>query len=322
MASPRHAHVQFTKPDLALAEAERLRFKNARLALNTTVSYQRDWRVFTAWCQAAQLWCLPATADTVELYICDMLNRGRKVTTLERHTVAIQYHHRQAGLDNPCGPSVRSLLAGAKRTLCQQPDQKDAITVENLRQMVQAIGHDTAIAARDSALLLFGYATALRRSNLASMRLEHLEFLSKGIVVQIEREKQDRKGVGRQLAVPYGEHPETCPVKAVERWLDYRGKDPGPLFCHVMRGHCIPSKPIAGNHVARIIQDAAERIGLDRKRIGAHSLRAGLATAALENGCDSLVVARHTGHASLDMLRRYYRSIDLWRGNPGGRIGL
>jgi integrase len=120
MASPRHAHVQFTKPDLVLAEAERLKFKNARLALSTTLSYERDWRVFTAWCQAAQLWCLPATTETVELY----------------------------------------------------------------------------------------------------------------------------------------------------------------------------------------------------------SLRAGLATAALENGCDSLVVARHTGHASLDMLRRYYRSIDLWRGNPGGRIGL
>ncbi len=83
---------------MALAEAERSKFKNAGLAPLTILSYERDLRVFRAWCAVAHRIAVPATQETVELYCSDLLRRGRKVTTLERHVIAIHRAHLAAGL--------------------------------------------------------------------------------------------------------------------------------------------------------------------------------------------------------------------------------
>ena len=61
-----------------------MQFKNAELAPRTISSYQSDFRVFQAWCRAAISAALPAAADTVELYVTDLIRRGRKITTVER----------------------------------------------------------------------------------------------------------------------------------------------------------------------------------------------------------------------------------------------
>jgi integrase len=319
--SPRHTRVQFSAPVLPEIEAQRARFKNAQLARHTVVSYERDWRTFCAWCKAAGRTPLPASSETVELYVTDLVGRGRKVATVERHTRGIQHAHRDAGLESPCGAELHRLLRGARRTLCQMPVQKEAVTVAELRRIVKAIGHRTAIGARNCAILLFGFASALRRSSLAALRREDLRFYREGIVVTVRHEKQDRAGKGRILTIPKGKCPALCPVRALRRWLEVRGGEDGPLFCRVMRGH--PNgKPILGNRITQIVQEAVDAIGLDRTRYGAHSLRAGFVTAALERGVNEIAVARHTGHASLDMLRLYMRSRHSWRGNACAKVGL
>jgi integrase len=319
--TPRHLPITFSTPEFEQLEAARFQYKHASLAPRTVASYASDWRVFEAWCLAAGRVSLPATPDTVELYITDIIGRGRKVTSAERHVIAIAHRHREAGHSTPCSAAVGAVLSGARRLLCQKPSQKDALRLEDLQAMVMAIGSDTPIRARNSAMLLFGFATALRRANLASLRREHLTFTADGILVWVVGEKQDRKGDGREIAIPLGEHEATCPVRAVRRWLDCCAPGPGPLFCRVMRGH--PNgKPLLGNRIAQIVQDAAAGIGLDRRRYGAHSLRAGLTTEGLNRGVAEITLARHTGHRSLDTLRIYARSRDPFRRSAAGMVGL
>ncbi len=319
--SPRHVPVKFSVPNFALIEEQRAKYKSAGLAVQTQLSYERDWRVFTTWCAAARRQPLPATSETVELYVCDLLHRGRKVSTVERHTAGIHYQHRRAGQQSPCGPELRALLCGARRVLGQQPAQKDAISVADLRKIVPTLNKRTPTGARNTALLLFGFASALRRSNLASLRLENLRFTPQGILVWINHEKQDREGYGRKLAVAYGKRKSTCPVLAIQRWIKYRGAEPGPLFCRVVNGR--PNgKALLPNRIAQIVQEAVARIGLDPKRYGAHSLRAGFSTEALHRGVSELLVAEQTGHRSLETLRLYLRSRDPFRGNASGKIGL
>jgi site-specific recombinase XerD len=320
--SPRHKRSEFTPPVLEVIETTRTQFKTAGLARLTIVSYERDFRVFVAWCKAAGREALPASADTVETYVTDLIGRGRKITTMERHVIGIQHTHRQAGYASPCGAGLRELLSGARRTLHEVPAQKEAVRLEDLKRMVAATGSDTPMGARDCALLLFGFASALRRSNLARLHPEDLTFTAKGILVHIDHEKQDRNGKGRrQLAVPFGQNEATCPVRAIRRWLDMRGGGPGALFCQVFHG--LPNgRPILGNRIGQIVQESAARIGLDRKKYGAHSLRAGMATEALERGVNEVAIAQQTGHKSLDTLRLYFRSRDLFRGHACANLGL
>jgi len=319
--SPRHAPVQFSAPDFAVIERDMARFKAADLAPRTVSSYESDVRVFRAWCLVAQRVSLPATAITLQLYVTDLIgSRGRKISTVERHVAAIKRLHKTAGEQTPCGPELQELLAGARRILCQRPLQKEAIRVVDLKAMLRAIGRQTPTACRNAAVLLFGYASALRRSNLAFLRFEDLTFQPKGILVVVAREKQEREGKVRMVAVPRTGH-STCPVGAVERWLTWRGRNPGFLFQGVLNGK-VTGRGILPNRVCQIVQEAVAAVDLDPRRFGAHSLRSGMASEALENNVNEVMVARQLGHSSLETTRIYLRSRDLFRGNPAGMIGL
>jgi site-specific recombinase XerD len=277
-------------------------------------------RVFTAWCSAAGRCPLPATTETVQAYLTDLIGHGRKITTAERHAVAIHRIHREAKLDSPCGEPVRTLLAGAKRILCQQPNQKDPLQLGHLRKIVETVGTRSPISARNCAIVVFGFATALRRSNLVALTLEDLTFTDEGVLVRVKREKQDRKGKVRVLAVPNGKGP-LCPVKILRQWLAWRGEKPGPLFQRVLGGH-VNGKPILGTRLGQIVQQCAAAIGLDPKKYGAHSLRSGFVSEALEQEVNEAMICQQTGHASVDTLRIYFRSRNLFAGNAAGRIGL
>ena len=81
-------------------------------------------------------------------------------------------------------------------------------------------------------------------------------------------------------------------------------------------------KRLTDRSVANIVKLRLGDIGFKEKDVSGHSLRAGLATAAIQAGADPMDVIRHTGHASLDMLKRYIRDGTVFRGNPTAKLGL
>jgi len=289
--SPRHQAVRFEAPDFAAIEEARTQYKSVELSAHTVASYARSLRVFRAWCEASALASLPASEETVELYVTDLLRCGRKISTAELHCYAIQHAHRVAGHSNPFGAGVKKLLSGAKRVLCQFPVQKAALEIQEIRKIVRRLGWQTPIAARNCALLLFGFATALRRSTLAELRPEDVAFTREGLLVTVRHEKQDRKGRGRHVAVPHGKHPGTCPVKMLRRWIKLRGDVPGVLFCRVMYGRP-DGLPILGNRIGGIVQEMVALIGLPKAEYAAHPTRAGFVPEALARRRNEVAAAR------------------------------
>jgi len=89
---------------------------------------------------------------------------------------------------------------------------------------------DDLRAARDRALLLVGFAGALRRSELVGLRFENVRFTDDGLVVTIPKSKTDQEGEGQTVGIPYGSHPESCPVRALAAWLERSGIPSGYLF--------------------------------------------------------------------------------------------
>jgi integrase len=306
--------------DLKITE-ERLRLLSHSRAPRTLKGYASDQKLFRAWCWNAERSPLPASARTVALYITSLLDRGRKISTASRHVSAINYAHISAGFESPCTNEIYRLLEGAQRLRCEQPNQKAPITVAQLRAMVATIAGDDATRVRNRAILLFGFATALRRSTLVTLTVADLEWRNQGIVVYIRREKQDQLGRGRRVAVPPGRHDETCPVSAVREWLRVRGEAPGPLFARIRAGK-VRMDLMHANTIARIIKAAIAATGGDHSLYAGHSLRAGFVTEAIAGGASEFEVAAQTGHRSLNTLRRYYRPQDPFRGNACRVLGL
>jgi site-specific recombinase XerD len=321
MPFQKQAPAQFSAPTLSFIESERDRFRAAALARHTLSSYDRDLRVFRAWCHATHRQFLPATAETVQLYLVDMIHRGRKVVTVARHVYGIQHAHRILGLENPCNAEVRAVLTGAKRLLCQSPVQKTALTVPDLHKITAAIGEGTAIRSRNTAILLYGFATALRRSTLAALEYRDLRFLPQGVTAFIRHEKQDTTGEGRTVTIPFALDAKICPVHALKRWISWRGTSAGPLFQRIHHGKPT-GQPILDSRIAVITKQAVAQIGLDPQTYSGHSLRAGFVTEAILAGVPDLQIMEHTGHRSLETLRKYFRPVYALRASPCHRIGL
>lgn len=263
------------------------------LSPNTKRAYFADWRLFTAWCSAHGLSPLPADPRTVALYLTARADEGLKFSTLRRYVAAIGTAHRRAGHDPP-GRSrvVADILKGLRRRLGAAPARATALVVEDLVAAATAgasrnrhhAGPGAKLReARDKAVLLLGFAAALRRSEIAALAVTDLERRPEGLVVTIRRSKTDQSGLGRQVGVPRGARAETCPVEAVEAWLAAASVTEGPLFRRVV-GATVAPEALSGRAIAEIVEAAAAAAGLQGERYSGHSLRRGLATTAARAG--------------------------------------
>ena len=105
--------------------------------------------------------------------------------------------------------------------------------------------------------------------------------------MKLRRSKTDPEGQGRDVGIPYGSSPATCPVRALGAWKTNAGISGGPLFRGVDRHGHVGSLRLHKDSVGLIVKRAAEAAGLDPARYAGHSLRAGLATQSYLNGAGS-----------------------------------
>ncbi|MBL8238621.1 MAG: hypothetical protein JNM66_14440 [Bryobacterales bacterium] len=198
-------------------------------AENTARAYRADWRTFANWCVAHSIDALPASGETLALFVADRASTC-KPATLRRQVVAITRAHAAAGYQSPAeSEAVRAVMSGVARAKGTAPSQKRPMLPATLRQIVEGLPDDLR-GRRDAAVLLLGFAGAFRRSELAELNVEDLEFVADGVVVTLRRSKTDQAGAGRRVGVPRLTTSETCPVAAVEAWLTASGITTGPLF--------------------------------------------------------------------------------------------
>ena len=174
---------------------------------------------------------------------------------------------------------------------------------------------------RDRALLLVGWAGALRASELVGLQVGDLEFDADGLVVQLRRSKTDQDGAGRSVALPSGSSPVTCPARTLRRWLVDAGITAGPVF-REMWGNQVLDQACTRRTVDRLVRRVAELTGFDPAKYSSHSLRAGFITSARVAGKSDAVIMRVTGHRRSDMLNRYDRgAVHLYERGAAG-LGL
>jgi integrase len=73
---------------------------------------------------------------------------------------------------------------------------------------------DRLADVRDRALLLLGFAGALRRSELVALNVDDISEDDDGLVLLIHKSKTDQERVTTKIGIPYGSHdagPIRCP---------------------------------------------------------------------------------------------------------------
>jgi integrase len=261
---------------------------------------------------------IPASAETIAEYLAQNA-RTLSVATLVRRLASLSKAHEVRGLPNPIRSAlVRATLRGIKRTYgCAQRQAKPLLRAE-LIQVLDATG-DKPKDLRDRALLLVGFAGALRRSELVGLNRGDVENARQGVILHIRHSKSDQEARGQKIGIPFARG-RWCPVAALEVWLATSGISEGPIFRPVDRQGRVHDCRLSGEAVGEIVRERVNAAGLDPSGYSGHSLRAGLVTSASQVGVPTRKIRAQTRHASDAMLARYIRDGELFMGNAAGSL--
>ncbi|MBA3683902.1 MAG: tyrosine-type recombinase/integrase [Planctomycetes bacterium] len=124
--------------------------------------------------------------------------------------------------------------------------------------------------SRDLAILWLLYGRALRREEIASLDLEHLDMVGARVRV-MGKHRREREW----LTVP----PAT--IRSLAEWLAVRGDSQGPLFHRVDRAAAMAGDRgrLTAKSIERLVSDLGKRLGL---RVRPHGLRHAAITEVLD----------------------------------------
>jgi len=229
-----------------------------------------DWSDFARWCVASGETAMPAAPSSVVEYIQE-LAASHDGASVPRRVAAIRDWHRASGLTAPTDDErVRIALTRAQWHQRRGPGHTVPLGATELASLLASIPL-SLVGMRDRALLLVGYAAALRPSELVALDVSDLTVVDDGLAMSLMR--------GR-IVIPFGVDPDLCPVLAWQDWVAAAGLTAGPAFRSVDRDGRLGLTRLGEKAITRMVRRAAERAGLDESRYSALSLRLGMLASA------------------------------------------
>lgn len=260
------------------------------LAQNTIEAYQRDLREFIDLLDDRDI-CIPSriTPHVVREYLIRLSQRRLALSSIARHLVSVKMFLRYLFIVDLLTEDVAALLETPKkwstlpRTL--RPQQVDAI--------LSAPQPGEPLYARDRAILELLYATGMRVSELAGLRLADVN-LNVGYV------RCFGKG-GRERVVPIGSYA----IDAVRQYIRGLRK---VLTESVISMDAVfvsrTGRPLDRTNIWRLVGRYAAAAGLPTP-IGPHTLRHCFATHMMEGGANLRIVQELLGHADVSSTQIY-----------------
>jgi len=291
--------------------------RNAR-AENTLRAYRADWQHFTRWCRTHKVQPLPASVDTLRLYLAEIAGYY-KMSTISRRVAAISVAHQLKNLPNPThSMEVREQLRGIRKSISVPTEHKAVVRSETILRL-SGWKPTSLIDVRDKAILLTCYAGAYKRSELVEIQVDDLAEAPEGLAIRIVK---PRKNGPFWKPVSFSKNRDVCPATAIKAWIAASGIDSGPLFRPIDRHGNIGSAALSPQSISVILKRMAPHFGLDPEDVASHSLRAGMVTDLLAAGAAKSDVIRLSGLSDGRMLQSYADQANLFAVNYVELAGL
>jgi integrase len=326
--------VELPAPVASFADAAdaAAQYRRASRSENTRRAYRSAVARYTDWCAVHGQTALPASPETVAAFLAAEARGELAVNTMRLRHAAVRYLHLLAGYPPPTAAAVVSTtFAGIRRAHRRPLDKKAALVLDRLRAAIETIP-PTLPGQRDRALLLVGFAAALRPSEIAGLVLEQVARHADGIELFLPWRKNDQDARGTKLWLPVG-RTDLCPVTALEAWLGAAAITEGPLFRRIWqlppprvpkgaRPKPAPARyrlggtPIDTDSIALIVKKWTGLAGFDAAAFAGHSLRRGAISSGVAAGVHIARLKQFSGHASLKSLEEYVELDELRQNHP------
>lgn len=141
---------------------------------NTLRAYRADFKVFSAWCTGNGIDALNASATEVASFV-EAQTQHRITATIRRRIASISTLMKLNNYPDPTrSPEVILALKRIHRQKGRAKKQAPPLTRDILEQLIAGTGQDL-VGLRDRVMLMLGYETMRRRSELRNFRIEDIE---------------------------------------------------------------------------------------------------------------------------------------------------
>ena len=263
----------------------------ASKAKATVSKYESYWNMFTAWAESHDLASLPASPQTVALYLATCSKTDRSISVFNSKFYAIRWKHNLCGLDDPCSNSLPSMvLEGCRRTARAQPRKKAILGTSFLIELCSKFGSEdsTLRDLRLCCMAVLAYSGFLRISEVLRLRFKDITLFDSHICLMIRTSKTDYYSKGQEVTIAPGST-VAAPRVIVDRY--FRKANLAALLpeSYIFRtlkrgkkGFSLGStnKPMCYNRAREDLKFYLKRLGLDADTYGWHCLRRGGASSA------------------------------------------
>ena len=228
------------------------------------------------------------TAADVRNYVLHLGGLGLAPTTVRRAQSALRTYF---GFLVEEGVTEHDPTEGLESPRVGRP-LPDVLSYEEVLKLLEAPSVDSPVYWRDKAILEVLYATGVRVSELAGLKLAGLD-LKLGLCTVSGKGAKERM-------VPLGEPARVALrryLNGVRARLD-RGRSGGHVF---LSRH---GRRLSRTSIWSLVREAARAAGLD-KRVSPHTLRHTFATHLLEGGADLVSVQELLGHVDISTTQIY-----------------
>jgi integrase/recombinase XerD len=260
------------------------------LATNTTEAYWRDLREFIAFLDDRDA-CTPGHLNTqlIRAHLVCLSERGLSLSSIARHLVSIKMFLRYLFMVQALTDDVGGLLESPKKW----QRLPNTLRPQQVEALIAAPQPGEPFYARDRAILETLYATGMRVSELASLRIGDIN-LDVGYLRCFGK-------AGKERIIPLGSHA----VQSLHEYLRALRKS---LAESVNQGDALflsrTGKGLDRTNIWRLVNRYAAAAGLQGS-ISPHTLRHCFATHLLEGGADLRVVQELLGHADVATTQIY-----------------
>lgn len=250
---------------------------------------------------------LPASALPVALYLSSIMQSANTPGPVITAFYSIKWVHELFDMKAPTDSKmVINILEAAKRMLSKPVSKKDPITIELLSKMYHCLYKEGNLKnQRIICASLVAFSGFLRSTELLNIKRSDVIFEGTHMNVFIESSKTDKYRDGAWLVISNTGTP-LCPVANLKRyieWANYSDDLDGYLFCNLSAtksGYKLRNtkKAMSYTNLRDLFIEAFRPHVLDITKYGLHSLRAGGASAAANNGIKDRLFKRHGRWAS------------------------
>ena len=275
----------------------------------TKISYDCAYKAFSNWCKTTNQSDMPASAETIALYLVSLVQCGRSKATLNKAFYAINWFHNLTGVNyNACEKSawLKLCLEGCCRIVARPVKKKEPLTVDTLKAFVKKFAStDCSLSdLRITTLVLISFAGFLRFREAIKIRRSDIDFFPSYCSIFISESKTDVYRMGNKLVVARTGS-AFCPVRMLERYISAIGASDRDsdeyIFRAVMYDGSSKVQKLRPNHfkylsystVRAIFLRMLSELGLNAKDYGLHSLRSGGATISANRGTPDRLWKRH-----------------------------